>query len=227
MVELSQVEQHTYATYCKHKDQKHGLFCWPRHVALHLLHTGVAIAFKHPGHIETIQEVLACQEADLQRIAEHNLDDVEAGDAFLSFHFSTLVCLRESPGSVWDLLDLQAVMILLAAVRVHQDAIDVAELASMSVVMAVATMVTVTVIIHVRMQERVAAVTRFGRLVNRIRDETQARRAHQDDLEDPEADVGDWESFIITCLVATRLHSVADKHDLLVLIYFLPHYAYY
>lgn len=77
VVELSQVENHTYATYCKHKDQKHGLFCGPGHVTLHLLHTRVAIALKHPRHVEAVQEVLAGQKADLQRIAEHHLDDVE------------------------------------------------------------------------------------------------------------------------------------------------------
>lgn len=77
MVELSQVEQHTYATYSKHKDQKHGLFCGTRYVTLHLFDTWIAITLKHPWHIEAIQEVLASQKADLQRIAEYHLDDVE------------------------------------------------------------------------------------------------------------------------------------------------------
>lgn len=227
MVELSQVEQHTYATHCEHKDQKHGLFCGTRHVTLHFLHTRVPITLKHPWHIEAIQEVLAGQEADLQCVAEHHLDYVETGDTFLPPHFGTLVCLRESPGSVRDLLDLQAVMVLLTAVRVHQDAVNVArvELASMMVMMA--TVVPVTVVIHVRMQERVASVTCFGRLVNRICDEAQARRAHQDDLKDPVADVRDGEGLVITGLVAAGLHGVTDEHDLLILVHLLAHYAYY
>lgn len=228
MVELSQVEQHTYAAHCKHKDQKHGLFCGTRHVTLHLLHTWVAITLKHSWHIEAIQEVLAGQEADLQRIAEHNLDDVKPGDAFLPSHFSTLVCLRESPGTIGDLLDLQAVVVLFTAVGVHQYAIDVARVKLACVMVMMATVVTtVTVVIHVRMQEGVASVTLFCRLVNRIRDEAQAGRAHQDDLKDPVADVRDWEGLVITSLVAARLHGVTDEHDLLILINLLSHYAYY
>lgn len=189
MIELSQVEQHTYAAHCEHKDQKHGLFCGAGHITLHFLHAGVAIALKHPWHVEAVQEVLSSQEADLQRIAKHHLDDVETGDPFLPPHFGAFVCLREPPGSVGDLFDLQAVVVLLTAVRMHQDAIDVARVELASVMVMVTTVVTMTVVIHVRMQERVASVTCFGRLVNRIRDEAQARRAHQDDLKDPVADV--------------------------------------
>lgn len=118
-------------------------------------------------------------------------------------------------------------MILLATVRVHQDAIDVAcmKLASMMVVMA--PVVTMTVVIHVRVQEGIASVTCFGRLVNRVGDEAQTRRAHQDDLEDPVADVRDGKGLVITSLVAAGLHCVTDEHDLLILIHFLTHYAYY
>lgn len=77
MVELSQVEQHTNAAHCKHKDQEHGLFCGTRDVTLHLLHTRVTIALEHPRYVEAVQEVLAGQKADLQRVAENHLDDVE------------------------------------------------------------------------------------------------------------------------------------------------------
>lgn len=117
-------------------------------------------------------------------------------------------------------------MILLAAVRVHQDAVDVArvELASMMVVMA--TVVTVTMVIHVRMHKREAPVSCFCRLMNRICDKAQTRRAHQDDLKDPVADVRDGEGLIITGLVAARLHGVTDEHDLLILVHLLAHYAY-
>jgi len=87
VIELSQVEQNANAAYCKHKDQEDSFFCWTRHVTLHLLHTWVAVTLKHPRHIEAIQEVLAGQEANLQRVAEDNLDDVETGDAFLPSHF--------------------------------------------------------------------------------------------------------------------------------------------
>jgi len=227
VVELSQVEQHTNAAHCKHKDQKHGLFRGTRHVTLHLLHAWVAITLKHPWHIETVEEVLASQEADLQCVAEHHLDDIEPGDAFIPLHSRILVCVRGSPGSVGDLLELQAVVILLTAVGVQQDAVDVARVKLARVMVMMAAVVTVTGVIHVRVQESVASITRFRRLVNRIRDEAQARRAHQDDLKDPIADVRDGEGLVVTSLVAAGLHGVTDEHDLLILVHLLPNYAYY
>lgn len=226
MIELCQVEQHTYATNCKHKDQKHSLFCGAGHVTLHLLHTWVAITLKHPWHVETVQEILARQEADLKRVAEHHLDDVETRDAFLPSHFSTLVCCRESPGSIGNLLDFH-VMILLTTVRMHQDAVDVSRMKLARVMIMMATVVTMTVVIHVRMQERVASITCFSRLVDRICDEAKARRAHQDDLKNPVADVRDREGLVITSLVAAGLHGVTNEHDLFIFVHLLPHYANY
>lgn len=166
MVELSQVEEHAYAAHGKHEDEEDRFFCWAGHVTLHLLHTGVAVTLKHPWHVEAVQEVLAGQEADLQGIAEHHLDDVEAGDAFLTPHFGVFVRSRKPPRSVGDLFDVH-VVILLAALRMHQDAVDVARMKLATVVvMTVATMVSVTVVIHVMVQEGVAAVTCLCRLVN-------------------------------------------------------------
>lgn len=119
-------------------------------------------------------------------------------------------------------------MVLLTAVRVHQDAIDVARVKLAGVMVMMATMMTtMAMVIHVRMQEGVASVACFSRLMNRICDEAQAGCAHQDDLKDPVTDVRDWEGLVITGLVAARLHGVTDEHDLLILIYLLSHYAYY
>lgn len=142
-------------------------------------------------------------------------------------HFRALVSWRESPGSVRDLLDLQAVMILLTTVWVHQDAVDVSGMKLTRVVVMVATVVAMTMVIHVRMQQRVASITCFGRLMDRIGDEAQAWRAHQDYLKNPVADVRDRECLVITSLVAAGLHGVTNEHDLLVLIHLLPHYANY
>lgn len=119
-------------------------------------------------------------------------------------------------------------MILFTAVGVHQDAIYVSRMKLASVmIMMTTTVVPVTVVIHVRMQEGVASVTCFSRLMNGIGDEAKARRAHQDDLKDPVADVRDREGLVIARLVAARLHGVADEHNLLILIHLLAHYAYY
>lgn len=126
VVKLSQVEQHAYSADSEHKDQEHSLLCGARHVTLHFLHAGVAITLKHPWNVKAVQEVLACQEAYLQGVAEHHLDDVEAGNALLPPNFSTLVCWGESPGSVGDFLNLQAVVVFFTAVRMHQDAVYVA-----------------------------------------------------------------------------------------------------
>lgn len=227
MVELSQVEQHTYAADREHKDQKHSLLCGPRHVTLDFLHAGIAIALKHPWNVEAIQEVLACQEAYLQRITEHHLDDVEAGNTFLPPNLGALVCWRQSPGSIGDLLDLQAVVVFFTALRMHQDTVDVTRVDFARVMVVMATVVTMTMVIHVRMQEGVASVARFGRLVHGIGDEAQAGRAHQDDLKDPVADVWDGEGLVVAGLVAAGLHGIADEHDLLVLVHLLTHYADY
>jgi len=118
-------------------------------------------------------------------------------------------------------------MILLTAFGVHQDAINVASMKLASVMVMMATVVTVTVMIHVGMQERIASVTRFSRLVNRICDEAQTRRAHQDDLKHPVADVRDREGLVITSLVAAGLHGVTDEHDLFIFIHLLAHYSNY
>ena len=227
VVELSQVEQHADATDGKHKDQKHSLFCGTWYVTLDFLHAGITIALKHPRNVEAIQEVLACQEAYLQRIAEHHLDDVETGNAFLPPDFGTLVSWRQPPGSIGDFLYLQAVVVFFTAVRMHQNTIDVARMDLSSVMVVMATVVTMTMVIHVRMQEGVASVTRFGGLVNGIRDEAQAWCAHQDDLEDPVADVRDGKGLVVAGLVAAGLHGVTDEHDLLVLVHLLAHYADY
>lgn len=130
----------------------------------------------------------------------------------------------DAPRSIGDLLDLH-VVILLAAFGMHQDAVDVAgvKLAGVVVVMAA----VVAVVIHVRVQQGVASVARLGGLVNRVRDEAQTGRAHQDDLEDPVADVRDGEGLVVTRLVAARLHGVTDEHDLLVFVHLLAHYSHY
>lgn len=56
-----------------------------------------------------------------------------------------------------------------------------------------------------------------------VGDEAEAGCAHQYDLEDPVADVGNWEGFIIAGLVAARLQSVTDEHGLLIFIDCLSH----
>ncbi|KAJ0061795.1 hypothetical protein NL108_012459, partial [Boleophthalmus pectinirostris] len=58
-------------------------------------------------------------------------------------------------------------------------------------------------------------------------DEAQARRAHQDDLKHPVTDVGDRKGFVITSLIAARLHGVADEHNLFILIDLFSHYSHY
>lgn len=137
------------------------------------------------------------------------------------------MCLREPPWSIGDLLDIQQVVVILAALGVHQDTIDVASVKLAGVMVVVATVVPVTMVIHVGMQERIASVPCLGRLVDGICDEAQARRAHQDDLKDPVADVRDRERLVIASLVAAGLHGVTDEHDLFVFVHLLPYYPNY
>lgn len=225
MVELGQVEQNAYAAYSKHKDQEYSFFCWTRHVALHLLHTWVTVTLEHPWDVKAVQEVLAGQEANFQRVPEHHLDDVETGDALLPPYFCTFVCWDSPPGSVWDLLDIHIMVIL--AFRVHQDAIDVAGMKFANMMVVVAAVVAVPMVVHVGMEQRIASITCFGRLVDRIGDEAKAGRAHQDDLEHPIADVRDGERLVVTRLVTAGLHSVTDEHDLFVFIHLLANYPNY
>lgn len=116
---------------------------------------------------------------------------------------------------------------VLFAVRVHQDAIDVARVKLASMVVMMATMVAMSIVIHVGVQQRVAAVSRFGRLVDRVCDKAQARCAHQDDLKHPVADVRDRKGFVIASLVAAGLHGVANEHNLFILVDLFSHYSHY
>ena len=55
-----------------------------------------------------------------------------------------------------------------------------------------------------------------------VRDEAEAGRAHQYDLEDPVTNVGNREGFVVAGLVTAGLESVTDEHCLLVLVHRLP-----
>lgn len=114
MVEFSQVEHHANAADCKHEHQENRFFCRPGNVALYLLQTWVAVALENPRHTEAIKEVLACQEANLQCISEHHLNDVEARDPFLPTYLGTLP-MGEAPWGIRDLLHLQAIRFFLSS----------------------------------------------------------------------------------------------------------------
>lgn len=108
MVELGQVEHHADAAHRKHEHQENRFFCGTGHVALHLLQTWVAVTLENPRHTKAVKEVLACQEANLQCVSEHHLNDVKAGDPFLPANLGALP-VGEAPRGVGDLLHLQAV----------------------------------------------------------------------------------------------------------------------
>ena len=90
VVELGQVEHNTDAAYSKHEHQENRFFRRARNVALHLLQTRVAVTLENPRHAKAIKEVLARQEANLQCVSEHHLNDVKAGDSFLPANLGAL-----------------------------------------------------------------------------------------------------------------------------------------
>lgn len=159
VVELSQVQHNANAAHRKHEHQEDRLLGGPRYIALHLLQARITVALEDAGNAETVQEVLACQETYLKCVAEHDLDYVEAGDAFLSTYLGVLA-VEETSRCVWDLLHFQAVGFVLSAAAVgvlHQDTVDVAQFAG-----------TFAAVVSFRgwVEEGVAAVPLFGRLVH-------------------------------------------------------------
>lgn len=214
VVELGQIEHHADAAHGEHEHQENRFFRGPGHVALHLLETWVAVALENPRHAEAVKEVLACQEANLQRVSEHHLYDVEAGDPFLPPNLGAL-SMGEAPRGVGDLLHFQAVRLLLPssaiAAVLNENSVYVAELPR--------PVPSPVVSFHYRIEKRVAPVFLLGRLVDRVSDEAEAGGAHQYYLEDPVADMRNREGFIIAGLVAAGLQSVADEHGLLVLVH--------
>lgn len=114
VVELSQIEHHADAAYRKHEHQENGFFSGSRDVALHFFEAWVAVTLKNPRHAETIEKILACQEANLQGIPENHLNDVKAGDPFLPANLGTLP-MGKAPGGIGDLLYFQTVWFFLSS----------------------------------------------------------------------------------------------------------------
>lgn len=87
VIEFGQVQHHAKAAHGEHEDQEHGLLRGSGHVALDVFDARVAVALVHGRDVEPVQEILAHQKANLQRVPEHHLDDVKSGDALLPPHF--------------------------------------------------------------------------------------------------------------------------------------------
>lgn len=102
VVELSEVQHNAKAAHCKHEHQEDRLLGGPRNVALHLFQARITVALEDARNAEAVQKVLARQETYLKCVAEHHLDYVEAGDAFLSTYLGVLA-VEETSGRVRDL----------------------------------------------------------------------------------------------------------------------------
>lgn len=101
VIEFSQVQHHAEPADREHEHQEHCLLRGSGDVALDIFYAGVAVTFVHGRDVESIQEILTHQKANLQRVSENHLDDVKPGDALLPPHFG----LCSSHGRIRDLFD--------------------------------------------------------------------------------------------------------------------------
>ena len=183
MIEFRQVQNHTKPADGEHEHQEHGLLRGPGDVALDVFDARVSIALVHGRHVESVQEILPHQKTDLQRVSEHHLDDVEPRDALLAPQFGL-----SSHGRVLDLLDLQAVRLGLfgGVLRVLQYSVHDGVLGDL---FALFPLHGVLVLVQRQVHRGEAPLLLLGRLVHRVGDEAQARRAHHDYLKHPVSDV--------------------------------------
>ncbi len=225
VIELGQVEDHAKATDREHKDEEHGFLRGSGHVTLHLPDARVSIALEHGGHVESVQEILAHQKADFQNVSEHHLNDVKPGNALLPPQFR----LARFPARAGRFFGLQTVglcvfggVLRVTHYSVHDGVLDLLVLGLLSF--------QGILLLAIQREEDggggVTSLLLLGRLMDRVRDEAETRRADHYDLENPISDVRYGERFVVARLVAARLQGVTDKHGLLVIIHCLSHYSY-
>ena len=211
---LPHVEPQAEDRHPVHDTQEDGLLCGPRHEAVDAVRAGLSRAHEHRRHGKTVQGVLARQEAHLQQRAGQQLQHVDAHQPVLPDSLPAVVSGLGLPlgrglaaalhlGHLVDhgvlllvVLRLLDPPVLPPAAEEHLPRLPVGQAAAPPGL----------------------PLLLPGNLVDGITEVHERGRGHQDDLEDPEANVREGRKGVVADILTTRLARVADEFALLIVV---------